>query len=196
MTTATFTRSDVMKAAWAALRTYGPARDLETLRRRLSREMAQAWFTLKRRAQLVAMSKIERLQDALSALRNVDRMTPAHRAEEKRLTAEIAAEAHKEAAPIYAEKAERIAAAGGRFCTVTFTKKDGTERTMQVQPATLRHHVKGGDATDAGKRAVATRKALHPNLLPVWDVAAQAPRSVNLATVSRIAVDGRVFEYS
>lgn len=196
MTTATFTRSDVMKAAWDALRTYGPARDLADTRRRLSRELRTAWFNLKRRAQLVAMSKIERLQDALSVLRNVDRMTPAHRAEEKRLEAEIAAEGHKEAAPIYAEKAERIAAAGGRFCTVTFMKKDGTERTMQVQPATLRHHVKGDAATDAGKRAVASRKALHPNLLPVWDVAAQAARSVNLATVSRIAVDGRVFTYA
>ncbi len=66
---------------------------------------------------------------------------------------------------------------------------------MQVQPATLQHHVKGETATEAGKRAVATRKATHPNLLPVWDAQAKAARSINLATVSRIAVDGRVHEY-
>ena len=79
---------------------------------------------------------------------------------------------------------------------MTFTKKDGTERTMQVQPATLKHHVKGDAATDAGKRAVATRKANNPNLLPVWDAKAKAPRSINLATVSRIAVNGTVHNYA
>lgn len=51
-------------------------------------------------------------------------------------------------------------------------------------------------ATAAGKRAVATRKTVHPNLLPVWDAQAKAPRSINLATVSRIAVDGTVHEYA
>lgn len=50
-------------------------------------------------------------------------------------------------------------------------------------------------ATEAGKRAVEMRKARHPHLLPVWDAKARAPRSVNLATISRIAVDGVVHEY-
>jgi len=106
-----------------------------------------------------------------------------------------AAQEHQTAAPDYAAKRELIASAGGRFCAVTFTKADGTERTMQVQPATLQRHVKGDAATEAGKRAVEKRKARHPHLLPVWDAKARAPRSVNLATISRIAVDGVVHEY-
>ena len=75
------------------------------------------------------------------------------------------------------------------------TKADGTTRIMQVQPATLKRHVKGDRATARGRRATATRKARHPHLLPVWDAKAQAPRSINLATVSRIAVDGQVHDY-
>ena len=89
-----------------------------------------------------------------------------------------------------------IASAGGRFCAVTFTKKDGSERVMRVQPAKLRHHVKGDAATDAGKRATATRAQRHPNLMPVWDAEKDAPRSVNLATVSRIAVNGQVHSFA
>lgn len=47
----------------------------------------------------------------------------------------------------------------------------------------------------AALRAEQTRKARHPHLLPVWDAKACAPRSVNLATISRIAVNGVVHEY-
>ncbi|UMA64620.1 hypothetical protein LVO79_16705 [Roseivivax marinus] len=90
-----------------------------------------------------------------------------------------------------AEKRDLIASAGSRFCTVTFTKKDGSERTMQIQPAALRSRLKGDAATDAGKRAAETRRATHPNLLPVWDAQKRAPRSIDLATVTRIAIDGR-----
>jgi hypothetical protein len=53
---------------------------------------------------------------------------------------------------------------------VTFTKCDGPERTMKVQPAAMRSRVKGEAATDAWRRVVATRKANHLELLPVWDV--------------------------
>ena len=63
---------------------------------------------------------------------------------------------------------------------------------MKVQPAVLRSRVKGEAATDAGRKASATRKARHPHLLPVWDVEARGIRSVNLATVSRIAAGGTV----
>ncbi len=107
----------------------------------------------------------------------------------------IAREAAEAQEAEYAAKRALIAAAAGRFCAVTFTKKDGTERTMQVQPATLQHHVKGDAATEAAQKATATRKERHPHLLPVWDAKAKAPRSVNLATISRIAVNGTVHEY-
>ncbi|TNC44164.1 hypothetical protein FHG66_20745 [Rubellimicrobium rubrum] len=92
-------------------------------------------------------------------------------------------------------KRDLIESAGGRFCAVTFVKKDGTERRMQVQPAALRHRLKGDAASEAAKRATFTRQERHPHLLPVWDVRARAPRSINLRTVSRIAVDGGVHSF-
>ena len=98
--------------------------------------------------------------------------------------------------PDLAAKRDLIASAGGRFCAVTFLKKDGTERKMQVQPAALRTRVKGEAASAAARRATLTREARHPHLLPVWDIRAGAPRSINLRTVSRIAVDGRVHRFA
>lgn len=89
-------------------------------------------------------------------------------------------------------KHDLIAGAGGRFCAVTFRKKDGSERRMQVQPAALRPRLKGEAASEAARRAALTRAERYPHLVPVWDVRARAPRSINLATVSRIAVDGCV----
>ncbi len=98
--------------------------------------------------------------------------------------------------PELAQKRDLIASAGGRFCGVTFAKKDGSERRMQVQPAALRLRQKGDAASDRAQRATHTRQERHPHLLPVWDVRARAPRSINLRTVSRIAVDGRVHHFA
>ncbi|MEZ5913445.1 MAG: hypothetical protein R3D84_15495 [Paracoccaceae bacterium] len=78
---------------------------------------------------------------------------------------------------------------------MTFTKADGTERAMKVQPAALKFHVKGDDASEAGRKAAATRAQRHPHLLPVWDAEKRAPRSVNLATIRRIAVGGTVHTF-
>jgi hypothetical protein len=99
-------------------------------------------------------------------------------------------------APDLAAKRDLIASAGGRFCAVTFIRKDGTERRMQVQPAALSRRLKGEAASEAAKRATFARQERHPHLLPVWDVRAGAPRSINLATVSRIAVDGGVHTFA
>lgn len=96
----------------------------------------------------------------------------------------------------WAAKRELIASAKGRFASVTFTKKDGTVRRMRIQPAKLKFHMKGDAASEVGKRAAETRKANHPNLLPVWDIEAFAARSVNLATISKIAVNGTVHNFS
>jgi hypothetical protein len=97
--------------------------------------------------------------------------------------------------PALAARRDLIAAAGGRFCAVTFRKKDGSTRRMQVQPAALRLRLKGERAPEAARRAAATRAARHPHLLPVWDVRARAPRSIDLRTVSRIAADGQVHRF-
>ena len=80
-------------------------------------------------------------------------------------------------------------------CRRIFTKADGTERTMCIQPASLKFHVKGDRASQSARTAARTRAIRHPHLMPVWDADRAAPRSVNLATVSRIAVDGHVHHY-
>jgi hypothetical protein len=99
-------------------------------------------------------------------------------------------------APDLIAKRDLLASAKGRFCGVTFTKKDGTERSMQLQPAALVPRLKGDRASASAQRASATQAARHPHLLPVWDVRARAPRSINLCTISRIAVDGQVHRFA
>lgn len=83
--------------------------------------------------------------------------------------------------------------AGSRIFSVTFVKKDGELRTMQVQLPALQKRLVGDDACDAAKRATETRKANNPNLFPVFDVASNGIRSINLDTVQTIKVDGQVF---
>ena len=139
------------------------------------------------------------LRAEVNDLENRDRLDPASIERLGRLLAALGDAVAREAAQAqeadYAAKRPLIPSARGRFCAVTFTKKDGTERTMQIQPATLQHHFKGDDATEAGKKAVATRKERHPHLLPVWDAKAKAPRSVNLATVTAIRINGTSHVY-
>ncbi len=93
-------------------------------------------------------------------------------------------------------KRKLISSAKGRFCSVTFTKKDGSVRTMRVQPAKLQYHCKGEAAPESARRAAVTRAQRHPHLLPVWDSEKAAPRSVNLSTISRIAVNGAVHDFA
>ena len=89
-----------------------------------------------------------------------------------------------------------ISSAKGRFCSVTFIKKDSSVRVMNIQPAAITKNLVGDDACDSAKKAVATRKERHPNLLPVWDNGSQGIRSVNLDTVTEIKVDGAVYKYA
>ena len=195
--TTTLNRSDIMTAAWETYRRFNST--LPFCARAFGYELRIAWH--KAKMAIARLCPIQRTRCAIAALESKAKLTQPDYARLGVLRAALyakieAAQAHEEAAPAYAEKRQLIEAAGGRFCAVTFTKKDGTERTMQVQPATLKNHVKSDAATDAGKRAIATRKATHPNLLPVWDAIAKAPRSINLATVSRIAVNGQIHDYA
>ena len=105
-------------------------------------------------------------------------------------------EAEEKARAEMEAKRKMIAAAKGRFVSVTFTKKDGSERVMRIQPATLKHHLKGENASESARKAALTRAKRHPHLMPVWDADKAAARSLNLATVSRIAVDGAVHEFA
>lgn len=84
--------------------------------------------------------------------------------------------------------------AGGRFAAVDFVKKDGTLRTMQVQPAAGKYHVVGDAASESAQRATETRKANNPHLFPIWDVSKQAFRSINLDTVLGVTVNNVRYE--
>lgn len=95
----------------------------------------------------------------------------------------------------YTEMRQLIESAKGRFCSVTFIKKDSTVRVMNIQPAAIKGHLIGDKASESAKRAVETRKQNHPNLLNVWDNGKQGIRSVNLDTVTEIKLDGEVYKY-
>lgn len=85
-----------------------------------------------------------------------------------------------------------IETAGSRFISVEFTKKDGALRKMLVNPARLGAHLRRdtSDKSESHQRGAETRKALNPHLLNVWDEIANAPRSINLDTLSHIRIDG------
>lgn len=187
MTTAAINRKDIMARAWELTK--------EHMRRNsytvwvFARNLRQAWAEAKTRAQgskpVCDLTATERTLAA--AMADPDSTA--------RAEAELADRAAQEAADL-AEKRELIESAKGRFCSVTFIKADGSERVMKVQPATLKFNVKGDSASEAAQRATATRKARHPHLMPVWDAEARAIRSVNLATVQMIAIDGHAHAYS
>lgn len=169
----------------------------------LSKALSSAWYTAKMNARVAAKSAASRaaaeklaeqstaeLVAQITALQNKDVLGHDGMASLMELKKALETAKDREAS-----KRDLITAAAGRIIAVTFTKKDGTARTMQVQPAAMAKRVKGDAATDAGKRATLTRKATHPNLLPVWDVEAKAARSINLATVTRIATGGHVHTF-
>ncbi|WP_299852358.1 hypothetical protein [uncultured Roseovarius sp.] len=112
----------------------------------------------------------------LSALRSAYHASSTREAEEK-------AKAEMEA------KRRMIAAAKGQFVSVTFAKKDGSERVMCVQPAKLKFHLKGKTASESARKAALTHAKRHPHTsCQVWDADKAAAQSVNLMTISRISV--------
>lgn len=67
-------------------------------------------------------------------------------------------------------------------CTVTFTKKDGTERVMKC---TLRESV----AIPYEKKTDRTREPKE-DILPVWDLEANAWRSVTVSQIQTVEING------
>jgi hypothetical protein len=86
-----------------------------------------------------------------------------------------------------------IESAGSTFIGVDFIKADGSLRTMNVQTHAGHSLLKGDDASESAKSALITRKANNPHLMPVFDVANNAWRSINLDTVQRITIRGTTF---
>lgn len=204
----TYDRKTIMTHAWHLARQELwsrrlPASELVSL---LPNAMRSAWkaakikLAVQKARAAMAVRPATELRAEVNDLENRDRLDPASIERLGQLHAAlgeaVAREAAEEQEAEFAAKRALIASAGGRFCAVTFIKKDGSERTMQIQPATLQHYVKGDAATEAGKKAVATRKERHPHLLPVWDAKAKAPRSVNLATVTAIRINGMSHVYN
>ncbi|HBZ45308.1 MAG TPA: hypothetical protein DEO85_14925 [Maritimibacter sp.] len=201
----TYDRKAIMTEAWEIVRRF--LGNGETLAQLLSRALKAVWWSARQKmrvaqsveASMAAKRKLETLpsdelaqrienlenRDVLGAsgLRELSDLRSAHVAAQRR---EIEANEAKR---------EMIASAKGRFCHVVFTKKDGSARQMTVQPAALKNHVKGADGRESARRAAETRAERHPHLMPVWDVEKQACRTVNLATVNRIAVNGAVHEF-
>ncbi|GAB5447167.1 hypothetical protein [Gymnodinialimonas sp.] len=197
MTTAPFAinRRALMLDAWTnthrMMTTLGYAR--HQMREVFAVELRKAWAAAKAATAALKAMAVQSTADLLAqitALQNKDTMGHDGIARLAQLESALDTAKKREA-----EKRKLIAAGAGRICTVTFTKKDGTARTMKVQPAAMAKRVKGDGATDAGKCAALTRKATHPNLMPVWDVEARAARSINLATITRIAAMGQIHRF-
>ncbi|WP_299739054.1 hypothetical protein [uncultured Roseobacter sp.] len=207
MTTDSINRSELFSFAWTIARQELWSRCLPAsqLRNLFPDALRRAWAELKRRAVIAAERAKQTMRPSsdiwadIQALEN--RTTLGHEGINQLADFQCAyhdacqREAEEKARAEMEAKRKMIAAARGRFVSVTFTKKDGSERQMRIQPATLRHHLIGEAASESARKAAQTRAERHPHLMPVWDVEARAPRSVNLATVSRIAVDGQVHEY-
>lgn len=207
----TFDRAQIMQEAWTIARRFAGNR--ETWGQRLSRALKLVWWNAKeaaRRAVEVARRAAEQaaafagytaadLRAEIESMENTDRLGfegIERLSATRRALAEVVAREAEAEAEDFAAKRALIAAAHGRFCVVTFVKADGSRRVMRVQPAVLKFHVKGEAASEMGRKAAATRAQRHPNLLPVWDAEAKAPRSVNLATVLTIKVDGATHTFT
>jgi hypothetical protein len=89
-----------------------------------------------------------------------------------------------------------IASAGSTIFAVTFFKKDGSKRVMQVQLPAIKKVLVGDAASEGAKAGVAKRKANFPNLCPVFDIANQGVRSIDLDTVVAVNLRGFQTEWS
>lgn len=95
-----------------------------------------------------------------------------------------------------------IAASGSKLMSITFIKKDGSERVMTFNPKMVRA-VKGNKASESAQKAVASRKVNNPNLINVMDQVAfnsgkpevACWRSINTDTVTQVKSGGEVLNY-
>lgn len=198
----TLNRSNIMTAAWKDTREHmrmGYA--AHQLREVFTYCLRSAWAAAKAAAVLLSRSAASlwtEVQDMENRDRlgfhGIERLGQLRRAYYDAKAREDA-EAEAQAQADIAEKRDLIRSAKGRFASVTFIKKDGNVREMRVQPDKLKYHVKGHSASPSAQRATETRKARHPNLMAVWDADKAAPRSINLATVTEIRLDGMAHAY-
>ena len=79
------------------------------------------------------------------------------------------------------ELASIVAASNGRFVSVTFIKKDGTERTMLCRLGVTKH-LKGGES-----------KLNADQYLTVFDVQKEAYRAINRDTIVSVKLAGTTY---
>lgn len=89
---------------------------------------------------------------------------------------------------------KKLEEAGSKFITISFVKKDGSDRQMNIQYKAMMSRLKGDEASDSAKQAVKTRKENNPNLVAVYDVQKHAIRQINMDTVYKLTFAGEVYE--
>lgn len=77
-------------------------------------------------------------------------------------------------------KAELVEALATKEATITFTKKDGSERVMRCTRNIEK--MDGWQPSESGDRVIPD------NLLPVWDLENNGWRSINIDTISRVEI--------
>lgn len=91
--------------------------------------------------------------------------------------------------------------AGSTIFSVTFFKKDGSKRVMQIQLPGIVSRLAGEDGSESHQRGAATRKVTHPNLLAVLSVDSitetdPGVRQLNLDTVTEVNLRGFKSQWS
>jgi len=191
--TATYNHRDIMQTAWDRTRDLMRSGYAASQLRAVFADCLRAAWRLAKAAARDAAMTIDQVRSAILDLENRTRLNLAG---QDRLSALQRLLCNK------LEKADRdakrllIEDAGSQVVAVTFVKQDGSLRRMNIQPDALKAHVKGADASPAGQKAAATRKARHPHLMPVWDVEKAAIRSINLATVQSITTGGQTHTFA
>lgn len=193
----TYDRSAIMKSAWKNTRDLMERLSYAAhqLRSVFADELRRAWVDAKNAAILAART-IDSLRAEFQHLENKTTLGWEGLQRITLLQSVIAKKKRDAELADFAAKRDLIASTAEDTCSVTFIKKDGTLRQMRVKPSELGKRIKGDQATKAGRKAAQTRRERHPNLFPVWDADKDAVRSINLATVTRIATNGVVHTFA
>ncbi len=86
----------------------------------------------------------------------------------------------------YAHIRELVNQAGSHFFRVTFLKADNTLRTLLIQQAAAKFHIKG-----TKPEATQKRHENNPHLLNVWSVPDKGFRAINMNTITEIVLNGQ-----
>jgi len=97
---------------------------------------------------------------------------------------------------------ELLALAGSTMISVTFTKKDGSERKISLNPKTTKG-VSGESASEAAKKAILTYNKNNPNMVRCYDAQLAASgvdpnkcwRSFNTENVLEIKAKGKTYKF-